>query len=98
MGSDLPQRYWSQRLGRTTSKTFVPSVLERYRLSNTFRKNPNRFRLEDPTFMLLGVSRSRLWLSRMKRGRGTPASCKKATKETPMSVCSKKGIDRWLVT
>jgi hypothetical protein len=34
----------------------------------------------------------------MKRGRGTPASCKKATKENPMSVCSKKGIDRWLVT
>jgi hypothetical protein len=32
--------------------------------------------------MLLGVSRSRLWLSRMKRGRGTPTSRKKATDES----------------
>jgi hypothetical protein len=73
-------------------------ILERYRLSNTFRKNPNRFRLEDPTFMLLGVSRSRRWLSRMKRGSGTLASRKEATKENQMSVCSEKRIERWLVT
>src|SRR5215204_4589515 len=29
MGSDLPERYCSRRLGRTTSKTFVPSACKK---------------------------------------------------------------------
>jgi hypothetical protein len=32
-------------------------LLVRYWHSNTFRKNPNRFRIEVPAFTLLGVGR-----------------------------------------
>jgi hypothetical protein len=57
-------------------------ILERHPYSNTFRKNPNRFRFDDHTFRLLGVSRSRRYLSGIKRGSGSPAHCKRQQRRT----------------
>jgi hypothetical protein len=52
-------------------------ILEGHPYSNTFRKNPNRFRLDDDAFKLLGVRRSRWCLSKMEGGSGAPAHRKR---------------------
>jgi hypothetical protein len=62
------------------------------RRSNTFRKISNQFRLDDHAFMLLGVRRSRRWLSTMKRSSGSPASRDRQRRRTRCRCAERKEL------